>query len=455
MNPMISIIVPVYNAEVYLNRCVDSILNQEYEDFELLLIDDGSSDSSGRICDEYAVRDPRVRVFHLENGGVSAARNRALDEAKGTYLQFLDSDDWITSDATKLLVRTAEESHCDMVITDFYRVVGSRFSQKGDIDEDGLLSREEFATHMMENPADFYYGVIWNKLYKRSIVEADHLRMDTDICWCEDFMFNLEYIRRAESVYVLKAPIYYYVKRKGSLATTQGSSIINTVQMKLMVFEYYNNFYKNVLDEKEYEKSRLQVYRFLVDAAKDGYVPPSIFPNTKKLEDEHSSVCSEAIAGEGSLMDTYRDRKLMEHYLKSAARKNSLTMDETYVLMYLAHPHQASTRQELSDFTDVSPRSLSLALQKLTSRELIKIEETRAPKEPDPEPRDGVPLKRSAPKKLLNITLLPAAEPVLQDIAAAQNDYDSARFAGFTTEEIEQYARLSQKIKDNTLRILQ
>lgn len=148
-----------------------------------------------------------------------------------------------------------------MVISDFYRVVGERLSPKGDIEEEGVLTREEFAAHMMENPADFYYGVLWNKLYRRDIVEEHKLRMDTDISWCEDFMFNLEYIRYAKVFYALHAPIYYYVKRKGSLAS-QGINISKTVKMKLNVFEYYNNFYKHVLEEEDYEKNRLQVYRF-------------------------------------------------------------------------------------------------------------------------------------------------------------------------------------------------
>lgn len=219
MQPTVSIIVPVYNAEKTLERCVDSILNQSYQDFELFLVDDGSADGSGALCDAYARQDSRVRVFHQENAGVSAARNLALDHAAGEYLQFLDSDDWITPDATSSLVRAAREHQCDLVIADFYRVCGERVSHKGDIDDPGVLTREEYAAHMMENPADFYYGVLWNKLYRRDIVEAHHLRMDPEISWCEDFMFNLEYIRQACRFYALPVPIYYYVKTKGSLAS--------------------------------------------------------------------------------------------------------------------------------------------------------------------------------------------------------------------------------------------
>ena len=209
MKPTVSIIVPIYNVEKYIRRCIDSVLSQEYTDFELILADDGSKDNSGDICDEYAAKDSRVRVIHKENTGVSDTRNVAISQATGTYLQFLDSDDWITPDATKLLVRAATEHHCDLVISDFYRVVGERVSHKGDIEDDGVLTREEFAEHMMENPADFYYGVLWNKLYRRDLVEKYNLRMDESVSWCEDFLFNLEYILHAEVFYALQAPIYY------------------------------------------------------------------------------------------------------------------------------------------------------------------------------------------------------------------------------------------------------
>lgn len=131
MKPTVSIIVPVHNAEKFLNRCVDSILGQEYRDFELILVDDGSRDMSGSICDAGAEDVmKRVVVIHKENSGVSDTRNQGIERAKGTYLQFVDSDDWLTPDATKLMVRAAEEHGCDMVISDFYRACWGAGIQK-------------------------------------------------------------------------------------------------------------------------------------------------------------------------------------------------------------------------------------------------------------------------------------------------------------------------------------
>ena len=224
MKPTVSIIVPVYNAEKFLNRCVDSILGQEYRDFELILVDDGSRDMSGSICDAYAKTDERVVVIHKENSGVSDTRNQGVERAKGTYLQFVDSDDWLTPDATKLMVRAAEEHGCDMVISDFYRVVGDMVSRKGDIESDRVIDREEFASFMMENPADYYYGVLWNKLYRRTY--ARQLAFDQAYTLGEDLQFVLDYLAllgRCQpdfSYLVLESALTFYdCSRTGTLST--------------------------------------------------------------------------------------------------------------------------------------------------------------------------------------------------------------------------------------------
>ena len=455
MNPAVSIIVPVYNAQKTVSRCIESIINQEFEDFELWLIDDGSQDDSGRICDEYAAQDHRIKVIHKENSGVSDSRNTALELVKGEYIQFLDSDDWITTDATSLFYKAAMEHHCDMVISDFYRVVGQRVSHKGDIDDDVIMTREDFASHMMENPADFYYGVLWNKFFKRDLIEKYHLRMDSSISWCEDFMFNLEYIRHAESFYALRVPIYYYVKTKGSLAS-QGMSLTKTISMKKMVFAYYHNFYKSILTEEDYEKNRLQVYRFLLDAASDGMVPP-VLRSTKKLGNERTSVCTIDVEGEGILMDEYRDRKLLDRYLEPIALKNDLQLQDIRLVMYLSQPHKISSRRELMDYTNMTKNTLSASLQKLITKGIVKIEELRVPVQTEESAYINVSKKTTKRRKTvrkLEITLLPAADPILRSLSMAENDYEQARYAGLSEEEIVQYAYLSAKIKENVQKIL-
>ena len=430
--PFVSLIIPVYNAEKYLRRCLTSAMEQTFKDMEILVVNDGSTDESLAICQEYAQMDPRFHIINKENTGVSDSRNRAIQIAKGDYLQFMDSDDWLTPDATETFVYAAQKFNCDLVIADFYRVDKAVFTEKQHIRERGLLTREQFATYMMQDPADFYYGVLWNKLYRRDLVEKYHLRMDVSVNWCEDFLFNLEYILHANVFYALQAPVYYYVKTKGSLAS-QGLSITKTVKMKFMVFEYYNEFYKNVYDEKAYEKKRLSVYRFFLDAASDGTVPPTLLPGAKKLGTERIPVCPSAISGEGILSEFYRSRKLLDRCLEAIALRNDLTLGELSLLLSLSQMHTFCSRTELADFAGLSKSSLSRTLQKLSAKDYIRVISTR---------------------KYLHVDLLPAATALLPELATAQNDFDAARFAGFSEEELICYAKVTEKIKENTMRVL-
>lgn len=488
MEPKVSIIVPVYNAEKSLARCVDSILNQEFRDFELILMDDGSRDGSGDICDGYARADARVVVVHKENTGVSDTRNQAIARARGTFLQFVDSDDWLTADATKLMVRAAEETGCDLVIADFYRVVGEMVSRKGDIDADQVIGREAFVGFMMENPADYYYGVLWNKLYRREIVEAHGIRMDAKISWCEDFLFNLEYVRYATTFYALRTPVYYYVKTKGSLVN-QKISLSRTVEMKLAMFECYNDFFKHVLDEEAYERKRLQVYHFLVDAAKDGFVFPATIPGTLKLGEERSQALQEVISEDGIIVERYRDRKLIERYLESVALKYDMTMAELSLLLYRKDAGQALegkdageaadrkdagkalSRRDLAELMHMSRGDLRSALQKLVTRGMLEVVDMPRKRreaseiaeatglfgkrgEAQDADADGMTKKKRDPRKI-RLELLPAADAVLQDIDAAERDYEQAKFRGFTEDEIRQYTALERRVQENEKQVLQ
>lgn len=470
MEPKVSIIVPVYNAEKSLARCVDSILNQEFRDFELILMDDGSKDRSGEICDGYARADARVVVVHKENTGVSDTRNQAIARARGTFLQFVDSDDWLTADATKLMVRAAEETGCDMVIADFYRVVGEMVSRKGDIDADQVIGREAFVGFMMENPADYYYGVLWNKLYRRSLVEAHGIRMDAKLSWCEDFLFNLEYVRYATTFYALRTPVYYYVKTKGSLVN-QKISFARTVEMKLAMFECYNDFFKHVLDEDAYERKRLQVYHFLVDAAKDGFVFPATIPGTQKLGEERSQALQEVISEDGIIVEKYRDRKLLERYLESVALKYDMTLAELSLLLYRKDAGKALSRKDLAELMHMSRGDLRAALQKLVSRGMLEVVDVPRKRREAAEIAEATGLfgkrgeaqdadangmtKKKREPRMIRLELLPASDAVLQDIAAAERDYEQAKFRGFTEDELRQYTALERRVQENEKQILQ
>lgn len=205
MHPIISVIVPVYKAEKYLHRCVDSILAQSYTDFELLLINDGSPDNCGAICDEYAIKDARVRVFHKKNGGVSSARNLGLDNAQGDWIAFVDSDDYVHVDYLKDLYALCD---ADLVVGS-YQMVGT------DNPINGVIPTETYLRDGLKD-ALLLYGETGNfrgamcKMYKREVVHQYNIRYDENMSASEDWLFALEYIKHIDKIKTLDKPYYYY-----------------------------------------------------------------------------------------------------------------------------------------------------------------------------------------------------------------------------------------------------
>lgn len=264
--PVVSIIVPIYNGQLTLERCLASVKRQSYEKFEVIMINDGSSDHSIEICRKYMDLDPRFRLLDKENTGVSNSRNQALKMARGEYVQFLDCDDWITKDATESLVTAAQVTSSEMVVSGFYRVIGKRTYPKRQIKISKCLTRQEFAEFMMESPANFYYGVMWNKLFRLDIIRKHQLKCNESLSWCEDFMFNLEYLQYIKFVTVIDKPIYYYVKRKDSLVSTQ-FTFKKIIRMKKQLFEDYKELYKAI---DLYEENKWKITKFLVSCALDG-----------------------------------------------------------------------------------------------------------------------------------------------------------------------------------------
>lgn len=266
--PLVSIIVPVYNSEKTLVRCINSILKQQYENTEIILVNDGSTDNSLSICREYEKMDHRIKVIDKPNTGVSDTRNTGMSYASGEYFQFVDSDDWISENATKALVDRIIQTNCDMVISGFYRVVNGRKAEKAHITVNKVMNKKEFISHMMEAPANFYYGVMWNKLYRADIIRAHRITCCTDLQLCEDFLFNLDYIRYSDSFASLNIPVYYYVKTKNSLVEKQ-CTLKNIINMKIRLFESYKELFEST---ELYEENRAQVRKFFIAYAKDGGV---------------------------------------------------------------------------------------------------------------------------------------------------------------------------------------
>lgn len=218
MQDLISVIVPVYNVQEYLPACVDSILTQDYGNLELILVDDGSKDSSGAICDDYAARDSRVRVIHQKNAGGGAAKNTGLRSATGTYLSFVDSDDYLEPGAYRHMLNLMEQHNADVVRCSFRNVFRTRsednFYEAGTSVETGTDFLRRFAT-------DWTCGLLWNKLYKRSLFAGIFFPEGNKI---DDEYFTYQGIMNAETVVCDDRIIYNYRKRASGIMLSPQSA---------------------------------------------------------------------------------------------------------------------------------------------------------------------------------------------------------------------------------------
>ncbi|WP_251623264.1 glycosyltransferase family 2 protein [Odoribacter lunatus] len=204
--PEISVIVAVYNAERYLSVCVDSILGQTYANYEVLLIDDGSTDASGWICDKYACKDKRVRVFHKSNGGVSSARNVGIQEAKGKYSIHVDSDDWIESGMLERLYKKAEAEKADVVIADFLNHTNQRVSLKKQ-----KPKTVEARNVLKEILRGKLHGSMWNKLVRHELYQKNAIHFDESINCCEDVLVVTQLLLQHPNVAYLPEAFYHYI----------------------------------------------------------------------------------------------------------------------------------------------------------------------------------------------------------------------------------------------------
>lgn len=261
--PLVTVIIPVYNAEKTLRKCLGRVKNQSYDRLEVLLVDDGSTDGSQAICEEYCRKDSRFQLICQSHQGVAVGRNRAIAEAKGTYLQFCDSDDWMDREATQTLVAAAMQSGSELIVAGFYRVAGQRVYEHSDIGISGIMTRDEFVEHMMRAPGNFYYGVLWNKLYKRSVIVRHMISCPADLSWCEDTSFNYHYLQHVTTVTVLKRAVYFYRKTKGSLSTS-GITLSRTIRTRSRLYKDYKALTMPV------RKHALQMAPFWVFPALDG-----------------------------------------------------------------------------------------------------------------------------------------------------------------------------------------
>lgn len=256
---MISIIVPVYNVEKYLDKCVESLVRQTYWDIEILLVDDGSPDNCPALCDIWAKKDSRIKVIHKENGGLSSARNAGLDAATGTYIAFVDSDDWVDANTFEVAHHMITSGEYDVASFGMLTEFGTETMQTIRTYATESCNQQKFF-HMMLTD-EYVYGYACNKLFPKALI--GELRFDETLLSCEDFYFCAKYAAKCKAAICTKAAFYHYRQRADSMTGEYHYS-----QRKLSVIKAYENIMPiytacdpedSYLMEKNYLKINLNV----------------------------------------------------------------------------------------------------------------------------------------------------------------------------------------------------
>lgn len=262
----ISIIMPVYNKEKYLYKSIKSILNQTYENFELIIVNDGSTDNSSSICHKFEQEDSRIKVIDIENNGVSNARNIGIKNANGQYIQFIDADDYIDKYMLEDLVNLSEKYNTDIIITEIKKVdLKSNKSKEILLPFSGLKSIDD----MMDNFAQVQketgiYGCVSNKFIRKSIIDEYGLKFDKRLWLAEDLDFYLELYKYVTNVYFCNKAYYYYVQEAENSSTTSDKKHDYLQQAEIIIKEKEMLDYKNALNKNNLEVVNSIITNFIM-----------------------------------------------------------------------------------------------------------------------------------------------------------------------------------------------
>lgn len=233
---LVSIIVPIYNSEKYLEKCINSLLNQTYQEIEIILVDDGSVDGSAYICKSYQNKNEKIKYTRQMNAGVSETRNKGISLAKGEYIVFIDSDDYVVSDYIETLV--AKIVDCDLSVCGYYEVNSMDDVIISSVNSERCIktmSNEEYLEVLFESHFG-YQGYIWNKLYKKNIIDKYDLKFDTDIFYNEDRLFVFRYLKYCKNIIMQTKPLYIHLINSDSAMGIQLKTYNNKMLSEITAF---------------------------------------------------------------------------------------------------------------------------------------------------------------------------------------------------------------------------
>ena len=239
-NPLISIIVPVYNVEKHISECIESLLNQTYQNLEIVLVDDGSTDESGKICDKFAQKDNRIKVYHKPNGGVSSARNYGLEKATGKYISFCDSDDQMTSQMIEKLFNALQEHNVKMAMCGYKQINDN--GEKDHKKESRLycIDAENDLFEIISSP-ELNLSAVWNKMFEAS--EIKKLKFDHSISWGEDQIFVFDFLKNNKEFFYVGEMLYVYNYKNSNLSK---SLLKNYIEKNIILAKRRSQFLNEI-----------------------------------------------------------------------------------------------------------------------------------------------------------------------------------------------------------------
>lgn len=247
--PLISIIIPVYNSAGSLERCVDSILKQEFSLFQVILVDDGSTDSSPQICDRYCLQDKRIICIHKENGGVSSARNCGLSKAEGEYVMFVDSDDILKAGALSALCRIVADSSPDFILGGYDIYTNDSYDRTcvpDNAEEYGPGDMHSFFEMTLGETGELFRSP-WAKLYRREVMVSNNLEFNESLSYAEDKLFVYGFLAFAGSAAVVNVPVYGYYRHSGTLSW--GKTDVTRASRLLDMIPYYSEVLSSLIEK--------------------------------------------------------------------------------------------------------------------------------------------------------------------------------------------------------------
>ena len=243
----VSIIIPVYNVEQYLERCLETVVNQSYKGLEIILVDDGSTDSSGKICDKYKELDERIVCIHKENGGLSSARNAGVNIATGEYFVFVDSDDWVSIRMVETLTKALQKNNSDIVCCEFYNVSDSTLAVSDFSSNERKLTKEEAILELINWKIRDY---AWNKIYNSALFDGVRFPVGRNY---EDMATTYKLFDKANSVYVIPDCLYYYYFRENSIANISNFDKLLKNKYDALISYYERVFYFRDKNSRAFE----------------------------------------------------------------------------------------------------------------------------------------------------------------------------------------------------------